>query len=507
MVRRLAFRTSVAREWKAPKRELELLDREHEKSVEEHRAFFGSWRELRNALALDRWELLKFFCAVTDYVPLPHLIDFHLSAPDDPGLISHKLMLGGIGGGKTHCAMAELEQCVIANPGGWFVATAPTFDQAIHVLKPHWDAFVDKFEKAGYPIQHRWDGQLQMASLTCGGRFFIRTYGKVGNLLGFEYTGVSMTEIDTVARPLQVWDALKGRVRKPGANYREIIGDTTPRGLAGVTALFDRNREEAKLVEDPEARERLLNQWYWTRALGRDNPHLPADYLPSLRASYSQRQWRQEVEAEILQPESAVWPEFSKDTHEQRWTFDPSLPWNLTYDAGDQFPHVLWVQHTPHFDVVFDELCPDQWPIDKLHTEILARSNRLKRPPEFAVGDRAVKSELSWLMDAFPKTTVRRMHTRHEQSVNEGIELVRARLDPLDGPPRLVFAPHLFVNPPRRGIVRCMAAYRYKVRSDGGLTNEPWKDNVHDHGADAARMLMVALYGTEFQAFNVSRYH
>ncbi len=463
----------------------------------------SSWVEMRHELARDREALTRLVMAAGGYAPLAHLVKAHVVAPRDQSRIAHKLMLGGIGGGKTHWAMAEMVSCVVANPGGWFLVAAPTYDQAVNVLRPHWDRFADAFEAGGYPIQKRWDSQQQVAELVCGGRLFLRTYGKVGNLLGFEFTAALLDEIDTIPRPIQVWDAIKGRIRKPGANWRQIFGSSTPRGLQGVTELFHRNREDAKARSDEEH----LRAWYWTRAIGKDNPHLPADYLPSLRASYSHRQWRQEVEAEILQPESAVWPEFHRDSHAQPWTFDPALPWNLTYDAGDQFPHVLWVQHTPHFDVVFDELCPDQWPIDKLHTEIMARSSRLRRAPEFAVGDRAVKSELAWLMDAFPKTTVRRMHTRHEQSVNEGIELVRARLDPLDGPPRLVFAPHLFANPPRRGIVRCMSGYRYKVRADGGLTNEPWKDNVVDHGADAIRMLMVALYGTEFQAFTVSRHH
>lgn len=507
MTRRAPSRESHQHRWLEPSKERDLILAEEEKSVEESGAYCGSWRELRDYLATDRWELLKFFCAVADYEPLEHLVDFHLAAPDDPKLVVHKLALGGVGGGKTHCSMAEMGQMVVANPGGWFLIAAPTYDQAINVLKPHWDAIVDKFEKRGYPLQSRWDNQLQMAVLTCGGRIFLRTYGKVGNLLGFEFTGASLTEIDTISRPLRVWDAIKGRIRRPGGNWRQIMADTTPRGMQGVTEVFDRNREEAKLIADPELRETRLRQWYWTRALGRDNRHLPEDYLPSLRASYSARQWRQEVEAEILQPESQVWPEFSRDTHAVEWTFDPQLPWDLAYDAGDQFPHVLWVQRTPWFDVVFDELCPDQWPIDKLHSDILARSLALRRPPQFGIGDRAVKAELSWMMEAFPKTTIRRMNTRQEQSVNEGIELVRARLDPLDGPPRIVVSSRLFVNPPRRGIVKCLANYRFKMRAEGTLTNEPWKDNVHDHGCDALRMHAVAVWGPDHNAFNAPRNH
>lgn len=458
---------------------------------------------MRHGLASDRRSLIEFVARVGDYDPLPHLVGAHVMAPSDPKRIAHKLMLGGVGGGKTHWAMAEMMACVVANPGGWFLVAAPTYDQAVNVLRPHWERLADTFEASGYPIQKRWDNQQQCAELVGDGRLFLRTYGKVGNLLGFEFTAALLDEIDTIQRPIHVWDAIKGRIRKPKANWRQIFASTTPRGLAGVTELFHRNREEAKTRGDIEH----LRAWYWTRALGRDNPHLPEDYLPSLRASYSARQWRQEVEAEILQPESQVWPEFSRDTHATPYTYDPGLPWDLAYDAGDQFPHVLWIQRGVHRDVIFDELCPDQWPIDRLHAEILARSSRLKRPAQFAVGDRAVKSEIQWLMDAMPRTTVRRMQTRQEQSVSEGIELVRARFDPLDGPPRLMVSEHLFVNPPRRGIVRCLSNYRYKTRADGTLTNEPWKDNIHDHGCDAMRMHAVAVWGTEYAAFNAPRGH
>lgn len=501
---RAVARSSTLREWSIDElEELELLVKEAKASDEEKKSELCDWLGFRRELSSDRWELLQFFCAVSGYEPLPHLIDVHLAAPDDRELIAHKLLLGGIGGGKTHCAMSELAMAVIANPGGWFLAAAPTYDQAVNVLKPHWDRIADAFESAGYPLQKRWDNQLQMAVLDCGGRLFLRTYSKIGNLLGFEFTAANLTELDTIPRPMAVWDAIKGRIRRPGAMWRQLMGDTTPRGMQGATELFYRTREELKAAGDEQG----LLQWYWSRALGRDNPHLPKDYLPSLRQSYSNRQWRQEVEAEILQPDTAVWSEFGREQHGCRFVFSPQHPYDLAYDAGDQFPHVLWIQRLPWADVIFDELCPDQWPITKLHEEIVRRCSALGRQPEVGVGDRAVKSELAWLADAFPRMSVRRMVSRHEQSVSEGIELVRARLDPLDGPPRLLVADYLFDRPPRRGIVNCLSQYRYKMRSDGTLTNEPWKNNIHDHGADATRMHQTALHGTEFAAFNVSRSH
>lgn len=454
-------------------------------------------------MAFDRRALLATLVTCGGYTPLTHLVHAHLASPKDRKRIVHKLMLGGIGGGKSEWACAEMALTILANPGGWFLVAAPTYDQAVNVLRPRLESRFEAFEHSGFPLADRWNNQQQVCELACGGKLFLRTYGKVGNLLGFEFTAALLDEIDTVLRPVQVWETIKGRIRKPGAAWREMFGATTPRGLSGVTEIFHRNREAAKASGDSDS----LLAWYWARALGRENPYLPEDYIPSLRAAMSGRQWRQEVEAEILQPETAVWPEFSRDTHARPYTFTSMLPYDIAYDAGDQWPHVLFVQRTPWGDVVFDELCPDGWSTAKLHDEILKKVSGFQRQPEFCVGDRAVKSELAWMAEAFPRATIRRMITRAEQSVSEGIELVRARLDPLEGAPKLLFAESLWRQPPRRGIVKCMAEYRYKVRVDGSMTSEPLKNNIHDHGADALRMLCVALYGADHRAWNVSRTH
>ena len=56
-----------------------------------------SWREYREKLgkAKDRWESLKLIASATEYEPLPHQLRAHMAeAPQ-------KLLLGGIGSGKT----------------------------------------------------------------------------------------------------------------------------------------------------------------------------------------------------------------------------------------------------------------------------------------------------------------------------------------------------------------------------------------------------------------------
>ena len=479
------------------------------------------WRGLRNELARDRRALLEFFCATTSYRPMPHMVRDHVAGLTQPewneaanrmtSPKTSKLKLGGIGAGKTAWAGAEFTMYVIANPGTWSLMAGPTHDQVNNVNLPHWHRYVEELEQAGYPLAgNKWHKQAKEQRLVCGGKVFARTYAKVGNLLGFEFGGGWMDEIETIPRPIEVWDTIDGRIRRGDANWRQIFGTTTPNGLRNVVAKFHEARIRAHGIEDPDERFRELQRWYWSRSTAYDNPHLPANYLEGLKAHYSQRRWRQEVLAEILRPESVIWAEFDELRHGIAFgTFHPdAMEYDLAYDAGDQYPHVLWIaRDRAGRSIVFDELCPDNMPTGRLHEEIVARCKRLRREPSIIVCDRAVKREIQWAQQQFPMSAVHRMNSRLEQSVSEGIELVRDQLDPVDKSPQLLFARHLFKSEERRGIVACMQNYRYKQDMFGVITAIPHKDNVYDHGADALRMHQVAVYSRHSTAYTLTRRH
>ncbi len=478
------------------------------------------WRELREELSKDRRLLLQFFCSVTTYKPMAHMIQAHcagLSLPEWDAAKgrytspkTQKLHLGGIGAGKTAWAGAEFVMGVIANPGGWHMLSGPTHDQVSNVNLPHWHRYVEEMEQAGYPLASgKWHKAAKEQTLVCGGKVFARTYAKIANLLGFEFSTAWMDEIETIPRSLEVWDTVDGRIRRPGSKWRQIFGTTTPNGLRGVVAKFHEARTKAQGIEDEGERRKELMRWGWWRNTALDNPHLPANYLDGLRVHYSARRWRQEVLAEILRPESVIWAEFDEQRHCVEFSrFLANMEYDLAYDAGDQYPHVLWIARDPQGrSIVFDELCPDNVPTGKLHEEIVMRCKRLQREPTHIVCDRAVKREIQWCLEQFPKSQVHRMNSRLEQSVAEGIELVRDQLDPVERSPMLLFARHLAKTDERRGIVACVQNYRYKQDMFGVITNIPHKDNVFDHGCDALRMHQVMVHSRHSTAYMLSRKH
>ena len=454
------------------------------------------WLQLRQRLgdAQDRVGLLQLLCNASDYRPMPHQVRAHI-AHGSHADTQQKLFLAGIGAGKTVWSMAEAVLLALANPGCIGAVTAPTYDQVVNVLLPEFTAITDALAAHGYPLVRKYVRSMAEAHLVCGGRILFRSFSKVDHLRGFSLAWAAMDESEVARNPEYIWDVLVGRLRSPKARMRQIHCTTTPQGLRGVPALFVEGRRRADSVEDPAERAEALRRFWACRTSTHLNVHLPKGYIESLTETYSKRQYEQEIEARILKPSTAVWPEFTKEDHTRPWAFDPSLPYSISCDWGHQYPYVLWVQQAPDGAwIVFDEYCEDQIPRDHLRHQIQSRCKKLGRDPEHAVGDRAVREEMSWLSGAFPKTWTHRMRTRQEQSIMHGVEAVRSLLDPLRGAPMLYLTPKLSASQQRRSLVNCLVNYRFKMRSDGGINpSEPLKDNVHDHGSDALRMFVVAV--------------
>jgi hypothetical protein len=498
-----------------------------EKTVEQARAVRGharalsagpkvstrSWVDLRKCLGetQDRVRALGIVSAATGYDPLPKQLKFHLAAA--PGQRVSKFFCGGIGTGKSTCAMVEDIIVALCNPGTRALVVAPTYDQALHVLLPIFLRICEQMERAGFPILRKFRWSQMRAELVCGGEFFFRSVSKVDNLLGFEFALIHFDESETVAAPERIWAALDGRMRQV-ANWREMIGTSTPRGLRGVLGIFHAAREDYKT---PEERELRRQQYVFIRATTLDNPHLPPDYIENLRRTLSVAAWRQEVMAEILKPEAAVYGVFERRRHainvgtKAEWIATMArtgTSYDLVYDFGPNYSHILWIAtNEAGVGIVFDELCEDGMSTQRIHQEIITRCNVLGRPPDWIVCDRAVMSERRWAAQQYPQSYVQIMDSRSEQSILEGIAVVTNLLDPMVGDPKLRFASYLWDQTPRRGIVKCMALYRYQMQVNGLLGRMPWKDNQHDHGCDDIRMWSVKRHGDSYRTLVVSRKH
>jgi len=471
------------------------------------------WEDLRRELgeSRDRAALLRFFCAVSGYDPLPHQIRAHLAGVSERGEITAKMLLGGIGAGKTYFAAAETVMLFIVaeiGRGASAAVVAPTFDQCIHSVAPAIRHFGDAMAANGYPIFRRWKHSTATFEGVSGGRLFVRSADRIDSLRGFSFSFVHIDESEAMRRPGYVFDTLLGRIRDTSAPFLQMHVTTTPRGMGGVVGKFLERRTFADGLPPDEA-SRVKRQWWVGRAPTAANHHLPPGYLQSLRAGYSKRQWEQEVEARILRPEGAVFPMFDRSIHLRPWRYDQAISaYTMAVDWGHSHPSVLFMQRTPDgAQVIFDEFCEDNVPRDHLRDFILQKVKRLGRPPTDIAADRAIKSENQWLRGALPSSRVHTMQTRKDQDIRTGLQIIEAALEPVDAPPRLYIADHLAKNAPPRGIVRCFEGYRWAKLASGATSDRPQKDNRTDHGIDALRYAAVAFLFETQAPYVVGRVH
>lgn len=491
------------------------------------------WLETRHELGRTRDRLGALAYQVeAGATPFEWQLRAHAAGVEHPALRQHKLIVGGYGGGKSEFGMGEIGNMAIMNPGPGLkhMIAGPTNDFLKQEIQPRWESWLELMALAKLPLLKKIHRTQMRYELWDGSSVYLRSLERFNNYRGWQLTSLLIEEIEQLINPMRVWTVLTARVRQPKAYVREAVAVTTPRGHRGTIAHFIRERAKArglptagydergrelvlKRIRERDVlipRDELIASHYTYRATSHDNPTLGDDYLLSFEGM-SERRYREEVLAEILAPESAVWPEIGERNvidWPAPWlkrgnqlvpnpAFDPRLELCLSFDTGDNYPHALWAQRRGEDLIFVDEYCEDGGNITRTHEAMIERTKLCRRAPDHIVGDRAVPEELGWMMTTWPRAEPHKMVRRVEQDVLTGVEVVRDRASPIFGSPRILFARHLTISPPRRGIWNCVRNYRYQVASDGSYHPRPHKDNVHDHGADALRMLVVALFGTD----------
>jgi len=438
-----------------------------------------SWAEFRAECGKnrDRISALQLISSATGYVALEHQLRFHISPA------RHRLLVSGVGAGKTLASVVQMILALVMNPGCSAAFVSPTFDSVQNIILPEFLRLCDGMARMGTPLLKRYHRSMAKADLVGGGMLLFRSFDRVDNLRGFTFCAVNIDESEVSSKPEYVFRTLNDRVRDPLANTLEINVTTTPKGLRGVPRMF---------VEQRAAEHR--DDWWAGRATSMQNPHLPDSFVESLRQGHSARSYKQEVMGQILRPSHVIFPEVCRERHSIPWSYDPSMPYMMACDFGYSHPYYGWAQLIPGGGaVIFDEWCPNEMPEEMQKQEVLRRCRLLKKDPEHISGDRAVKHMLSWLIGAFPRSYVHRMRSRREQQVIAGLEAMRALIDPLDGPPKLLIADHLWDSKDERGVAASFGMYRWKVNREGLITDEPYKDNVSDHAIDSWRYAVRAV--------------
>mgnify|MGYP003644428303 CR=1 FL=1 len=413
----------------------------------------------------------------------------------------NRFFLAGRGAGKSWTLTLDALLQALANPGVPGALLGRTERDLKKNLLPFLrDHFANLQRATGFNWIRKYSADEQAIHLHNGATIYWQGYERVDKLRGQNLAWVAADEICwSEADELTVYETLIAAIRVPCPRPSFALA-SSPNGLRGVTRLF-RDRQV-----DGNA------QFFVARATSYDNPHLDRNVIEAWKASMSVRRFDQEVLAIALRPMSAVFGEFREARHLIPWAhrYHSDARWVIGVDWGLNRAVAVAIQVLPDGRwIVCDELVrrPESRGHFRADLQAWIESLNPGGAPFLISGDRAIPEENVWLRQVYGprRCQVLSLSSKHDQYVRNGIAQMQDMLAPVVGDPRLVFSdklPKSFAGDVA-GIVPSMAAYRYTVDSDGNATDQPAKDNTHDHAVDALRYAIVA--GSRFKELHGGR--
>ena len=432
--------------------------------------------------------------------PHPKQVEFHrLSTP-------FKMYRGGLGAGKSLAGSRELMASILENyqhaqnVGGWrtggmlYLVATPTYEMSefgpFHHLAGG-DGWLDTFERLnGFKLQKRiWMSHPRKIELITGDTIKFISIDNPRAASASTAAGVWFDESELCKDPLGAFNMLQARLRDNRAKKHFMICTSSPRGPRGVAKLF----ADKVADNDPD--------WGLVVSSSFDNPANPKEYVERMIATMSDSERRENVEAEMLNSETAIFTEFSDTTCiAQNWKMKrKGLQYNLAIDWGGSY-HGLLIAYDPERDVdtVIDEFIADGVQAEDFCDKVVAQC---KAHWGLTPGDihevicdynpreacRVAYKQKFW------RGKVRHRRVRDNEDRWSRINTTRWRLlEAGSGLRRLFFHPGLRRSRSNRGILQCMANYSLGERFVQGervTTDRPIQDSPYSHGADA-----LALY-------------
>jgi len=207
--------------------------------------------------------------------------------------------VAGYGAGKTRTLCAWSTLMSLDNPGCIGVLFAPTGplvrDVLIRSLEDYWTELGIPFEYRASPLpEFKLLLPMGPATVLC------RSMENWQRIIGTNAAWIGADEIDTskteIAR--RAVEKFLGRLR--AGNRRQLGMFSTPEGFGILYSLF---------VEEGHKTDRALY-----RAKSTDNPHLPADFIDSMKENYPEALLRSYINGEFTNlTQASVYPEYDRE--------------------------------------------------------------------------------------------------------------------------------------------------------------------------------------------------
>lgn len=207
--------------------------------------------------------------------------------------------VGGFGSGKSHALFSKMLHEKLSRPKvdlGYFAPTYSLIRDIAHIR------LQNMLDKAKIPYKlNKSDNILHIFGY---GRILFRTLDNPDRIVGFEIFSAYIDELDTLdhSQAENAWNKVVARIRQVDSQAKNDINRiyvaTTPEGFRFVYSRWGKNPSPLyKLIKAPTS----------------SNPHLPEDYIDSLRETYPANLVEAYINGEFVNLTSKqVYPSFNR---------------------------------------------------------------------------------------------------------------------------------------------------------------------------------------------------
>lgn len=216
------------------------------------------------------------------------------------GIEKYKLFVGGFGSGKSFtlalCAVSD----IINFPGANVAVYAPTFDLLSLIAMPY---ILQMLDDGGYEVKV--NNQKHIFEVKGYGKIIFRSMDNPTSIVGYEVFRSHCDEMDTLTekKATDAWNKIIARNRQKIFVYDEdgckipIFNKDGTQKKKQKVLQWEEHKNRVSAYTTPEGFRFAYKRWVKNKKPGddyqhykvstRSNPHLPDDYIDSLKSTYS----------------------------------------------------------------------------------------------------------------------------------------------------------------------------------------------------------------------------
>ena len=227
-------------------------------------------------------------------------------------------MVAGYGSGKSEALITRCLMYKIKYPKNDVAFYEPTYDLIRMIAWPRFDAMLTEL-KIPYTLTKHPINTLEIHG---AGKVYFRSMDTPSRIIGYEVADSFVDELDTLKRDdaAYVWRQIvaRNRQKKPDGSINTVAVATTPEGFRFVYDQWEHRKVQGCEI---------------IRASTMSNPHLPADYVDTLRANYPANLLDAYIEGKFVNLTSGqVYTQFSRAKHHITALPDAKEPLHIGMD-------------------------------------------------------------------------------------------------------------------------------------------------------------------------------